>query len=103
MFLVLALVIARTDANAADLLTSDSDPYDKFILGNKQKKGSTVKAGINQAISRGLAYAPYADLVWCETATPCLKEAKIFAEAILDKYPEQKLLQLLTPLTGEKI
>lgn len=93
------LVIARTDANAADLLTSDSDPYDQeFILGQRTKEGFyKVKAGINQAISRGLAYAPYADLVWCETATPCLKEAKIFAEAILDKYPEQKLAYNCSP------
>ncbi|MDW2167390.1 isocitrate lyase/phosphoenolpyruvate mutase family protein, partial [Vibrio sp. 2099] len=78
------LVIARTDANAADLLTSDCDPYDKdFIEGERTQEGFyRVRAGIDQAISRGLAYAPYADLIWCETATPCLEEARKFAEAI---------------------
>ncbi|MDW3059491.1 isocitrate lyase, partial [Vibrio sp. 1978] len=75
------LVIARTDANAADLLTSDCDPYDKdFIEGERTQEGFyRVRAGIDQAISRGLAYAPYADLIWCETATPCLEEARKFA------------------------
>ncbi|MCA2423588.1 isocitrate lyase/phosphoenolpyruvate mutase family protein, partial [Vibrio alginolyticus] len=83
------LVIARTDANAADLLTSDCDPYDKdFIEGERTQEGFyRVRAGIDQAISRGLAYAPYADLIWCETATPCLEEARKFAEAIHAEYP----------------
>ena len=82
------LVIARTDANAADLLTSDCDPYDQeFIEGERSAEGFyKVTAGIDQAISRGLAYSPYADLVWCETATPCLEEARTFAEAIHAKF-----------------
>lgn len=93
------LVIARTDANAADLLTSDCDPYDKdFILGARTAEGFyTVRAGIDQAIARGLAYAPYADLVWCETAKPDLEEARQFAEAVLAQYPEQLLAYNCSP------
>lgn len=93
------LVIARTDANAADLLTSDVDPYDRdFIIGERTAEGFyRVKAGIDQAISRGLAYAPYADLIWCETATPCLEEARKFAEAIHAQYPEQLLAYNCSP------
>ncbi len=93
------LVIARTDANAADLLTSDCDPYDQeFILGERTSEGFyRVQAGIEQAISRGLAYAPYADLVWCETAKPCLEEARKFAQAIHAKYPEQLLAYNCSP------
>lgn len=93
------LVIARTDANAADLLTSDCDPYDAdFIVGERSCEGFyKVRAGIEQAISRGLAYAPYADLVWCETAKPDLDEARQFAEAILEKYPNQLLAYNCSP------
>ena len=93
------LVIARTDANAADLLTSDCDPYDKdFIVGQRSAEGFyKVRAGIDQAIARGLAYAPYADLVWCETAKPDLEEARQFAEAILAKYPGQLLAYNCSP------
>ncbi|MCM2680164.1 isocitrate lyase [Echinimonas agarilytica] len=93
------LVIARTDANAADLLTSDCDPYDSpFITGERTAEGFyRVNAGIDQAISRGLAYAPYADLIWCETATPCLEEAKKFADAIKAKYPDQLLAYNCSP------
>ncbi|WP_087022871.1 isocitrate lyase [Thaumasiovibrio subtropicus] len=93
------LVIARTDANAADLLTSDCDPYDRdFIEGERSSEGFyRVRAGIDQAISRGLAYAPYADLIWCETATPCLEEAKKFADAIHEKYPDQLLAYNCSP------
>ncbi|EGQ8082355.1 TPA: isocitrate lyase [Vibrio parahaemolyticus] len=93
------LVIARTDANAADLLTSDCDPYDKdFIEGERTQEGFyRVRAGIDQAISRGLAYAPYADLIWCETATPCLEEARKFAEAIHAEYPDQLLAYNCSP------
>jgi isocitrate lyase len=93
------LVIARTDANAADLLTSDCDPYDSdFIVGERTQEGFyRVRAGIDQAISRGLAYAPYADLVWCETAKPCLDEARKFAEAILAQYPDQLLAYNCSP------
>ncbi len=93
------LVIARTDANAADLLTSDCDPYDAdFIVGERTSEGFyRVKAGIDQAIARGLAYAPYADLVWCETAKPDLDEARKFAEAILAQYPDQLLAYNCSP------
>jgi isocitrate lyase len=93
------LVIARTDANAADLLTSDVDPYDaEFVEGERTAEGFyKVRAGIDQAISRGLAYAEYADLIWCETATPCLEEARKFAEAIHAKYPDQLLAYNCSP------
>jgi isocitrate lyase len=93
------LVIARTDANAADLLTSNCDPYDEdFIQGERTKEGFyRVRAGIEQAISRGLAYAPYADLVWCETAKPDLGEARKFAESILAEYPDQLLAYNCSP------
>ncbi|KAE8175794.1 isocitrate lyase [Photobacterium carnosum] len=93
------LVIARTDANAADLLTSDCDLYDKdFIIGDRSAEGFyRVRAGIDQAISRGLAYAPYADLIWCETAKPCLEEARKFAEAIHEQYPDQLLAYNCSP------
>jgi Isocitrate lyase len=93
------IVLARTDANAADLLTSDCDPYDQsFTTGERTAEGFyRVRAGIDQAISRGLAYAPYADMLWCETATPDLDEAKKFAEAIKAKYPDQLLAYNCSP------
>ncbi|MDC0609106.1 isocitrate lyase [Vibrio sp.] len=93
------LVVARTDANAADLMTSDADPYDHdFIVGERTAEGFyKVRAGIDQAIARGLAYAPYADLVWCETAKPDLDEARKFAEAILAEHPEQLLAYNCSP------
>ncbi|GAA0785690.1 MULTISPECIES: isocitrate lyase [Pseudomonadati] len=93
------LVIARTDANAADLMTSDCDAYDRdFVTGERTSEGFyRVKAGLDQAISRGLAYAPYADLIWCETAKPCLEEAKKFADAIHAQYPDQLLAYNCSP------
>lgn len=93
------LVIARTDANAADLLTSDVDPYDAdFIVGDRTAEGFyKTRAGIEQAISRGLAYAEYADMVWCETAKPDLDEARQFAEAIHAKYPGKLLAYNCSP------
>ena len=93
------VVLARTDANAADLLTSDCDPYDQpFCTGERTAEGFyRVKAGIDQAIARGLAYAPYADMLWWETATPCLEEAKKFADAIHAKYPDQLLAYNCSP------
>lgn len=96
---VSTLLIARTDANAADLLTSDCDEYDRdFITGERTPEGFyRVKEGIEQAISRGLAYAPYADLLWCETAKPDLAEAKRFAEAIHREYPNQLLAYNCSP------
>jgi len=93
------VVLARTDANAADLLTSDIDPNDKpFVTGERTAEGFyRVRHGIDQAISRGLAYAPYADMLWCETAKPSLEEAKQFADAIHDKYPDQLLAYNCSP------
>ncbi|MBS8266234.1 isocitrate lyase [Mesobacillus boroniphilus] len=93
------LIVARTDANAADLITSDVDPYDApFITGERTPEGFfRVKAGLDQAIARGLAYAPYADLVWCETSEPDLEEARRFAEAIHAKYPGKLLAYNCSP------
>lgn len=93
------LLLARTDANAADLLTSDCDPYDAdFLTGERTPEGFyRVKAGIDQAISRGLAYAPYADLLWCETAKPDLAEARKFADAIHAEFPNKLLAYNCSP------
>lgn len=93
------LLLARTDANAATLLTSDVDPYDhQFLKGGRTVEGFyEVRAGIDQAISRGLAYAPYADLIWCETAKPDLEEARQFAEAIHAKFPGKLLAYNCSP------
>ncbi len=93
------IVLARTDANAADLLTNDVDDYDKpFVTGERTAEGFfRTKAGIDQAIARGLAYAPYADLLWCETATPDLDEARQFAEAIKKEFPDQLLAYNCSP------
>ena len=93
------IILARTDANAANLITSDIDEYDKpFITGERTIEGFyKTKAGLDQAISRGLAYAPYADLIWCETAKPDLQEAKLFAEAIHKKFPSKLLAYNCSP------
>lgn len=93
------VLIARTDANAAQLLQSDIDPYDhKFLTGERSAEGFYyVKAGLDQAIARGLAYAPYADMVWCETSEPDLEEARRFAEAIHEKYPGKLLAYNCSP------
>jgi isocitrate lyase len=93
------LIVARTDANAADLITSDVDPYDApFITGERTPEGFfRTNAGLDQAIARGLAYAPYADLVWCETSEPDLEEARRFAEAIHAKYPGKLLAYNCSP------
>ena len=93
------VIMARTDANAATLLTSDVDDNDRpFLTGERSPEGFYyVKPGLDQAISRGLAYALYADLVWCETATPNLQEAKTFADAIHTEYLDQKLAYNCSP------
>ncbi|MGV3487624.1 MAG: isocitrate lyase, partial [Tuberibacillus sp.] len=93
------VIIARTDAHAAQLLTSDVDPYDHdFLTGKRSSEGFYyTKAGIDQAISRGLAYAPYADMVWCETSEPNLEEAKQFADAIREKFPGKWLAYNCSP------
>lgn len=94
------IIMARTDANAADLITSDADPYDHPFIreGERTEEGFyRTNAGLDQAIARGLAYAPYADLIWCETAEPNLEEARRFAEAIHEKYPNQLLAYNCSP------
>ncbi|ARI76634.1 isocitrate lyase [Halobacillus mangrovi] len=93
------IIIARTDANAADLITSDVDDTDAaFITGERTAEGFyKTRAGLDQAIARGLAYAPYADLVWCETSEPNLEEARRFAEAIHEKYPGKLLAYNCSP------
>jgi len=93
------ILVARTDAEAADLLTSDVDDNDKpFCTGERTVEGFfKTKPGIDQAISRGLAYAPYADLIWCETGKPDLAFAKKFAEAIHAKFPGKMLSYNCSP------
>jgi isocitrate lyase len=93
------LIIARTDANAASLITSDFDERDRpFLSGERSPEGFFyVRAGLEQAIARGLAYAEYADMVWCETAEPSLEEAQRFADAIHAKYPGKLLAYNCSP------
>ncbi len=93
------LVIARTDANAAALLTNDIDERDHpFLTGERTAEGFyRVKAGLDQAIARGQSYAQYADMVWCETAEPNLDEAKRFAEGIHAKFPGKLLAYNCSP------
>jgi isocitrate lyase len=93
------LILARTDAEAADLLTSDVDENDKpFLTGERTSEGFyKTKKGLEQAVSRGLAYAPYADMVWCETGTPDLDFAKKFAEAVRAKFPGKLLAYNCSP------
>jgi isocitrate lyase len=93
------LVIARTDADGAGLLTSDIDERDHpFLTGDRTAEGFfTVKAGLDQAIARALAYAPYADMVWCETSEPNLDDAKRFAHAIHEEFPGKLLAYNCSP------
>ncbi|HEY4127289.1 MAG TPA: isocitrate lyase [Gammaproteobacteria bacterium] len=93
------LIVARTDADAANLLTSDVDPRDQeFVTGKRTVEGFfEVKAGLDQAIARGMAYAPYADLVWCETSKPELAQAKRFAEAVHKAHPGKLLAYNCSP------
>ena len=94
------VLVARTDAESANLLTADVDERDRPFI---EAKGRTsegffyVNAGLEQAVARGLAYAPYADLIWCETGTPDLHEAKAFAEAIHKKFPDKLLAYNCSP------
>ena len=94
-----SIILARTDANAADLLTSDIDENDRpFLTGERTEEGFyRVNPGIDQAISRALAYAPYADMLWFETARPSLAEARKFAEAIFQQYPNKLLAYNCSP------
>ena len=93
------LIVARTDADAANLLTSDVDPRDhEFVTGKRTVEGFfEVKAGLEQAIARGVAYAPYADLVWCETSKPDVAQAKRFAEAVHKAHPGKLLAYNCSP------
>lgn len=92
-------LIARTDSLAATLMTSDIDPYDaQFLVGGRTTEGYyKVKPGMESAIARGLAYAPYADLLWFETSVPDVGQAKEFAEAIKEKYPNKMLAYNCSP------
>jgi len=93
------LIMARTDAEAARLITSDVDEYDApFVTGERTEEGFyRLKGGFDAAIARGLAYAPYADLIWCETSTPNLDDARRFAEAIKKQFPDQMLAYNCSP------
>ncbi|MBM7702649.1 isocitrate lyase [Metabacillus iocasae] len=93
------ILIARTDADAADLITSDIDPVDRqFITGERTAEGFyRTRAGLDQAIARGLSYAPYADLIWCETSEPNLEQAERFAKAIHEKFPGKMLAYNCSP------
>ncbi len=93
------LVVARTDSLGANLLTSDVDPMDReFTTGGRSPEGFFyVRPGMDIAIARGLAYAPYADLIWCETSTPDLDEARQYAEAIKARYPDKMLAYNCSP------
>jgi isocitrate lyase len=93
------ILIARTDADAAQLITSDCDPSDQqFLSGTRTVEGFfTFRGGIDAAIARGLAYAPYADMIWCETSEPNLKDAKRFADAIHGEFPGKLLAYNCSP------
>jgi isocitrate/methylisocitrate lyase len=93
------LIMARTDADSAHLLTSDVDPRDReFLTGERTPEGFfRMTGGLKSAIARGIAYAPYADLIWCETSRPDLDEAREFAEAVLSVYPTKMLAYNCSP------
>jgi len=94
-----SVLIARTDADSAKLITSDIDPYDhSFLTGSRTSEGFyNITGGLQMAIARGLAYAPYADLIWMETSTPSLKEAEAFANGIHEKFPGKMLAYNCSP------
>jgi len=96
---VLTVLLARTDAEAADIVTTDVDDNDKpFLTGERTSEGFyKTKKGFDQALSRGLAYAEYADMVWCETGTPDLAFARKFAEGIRKRYPGKMLAYNCSP------
>jgi isocitrate lyase len=94
------ILIARTDADAANLVTSDVDERDRPFIEKRERSAEGffhLRAGLDAAIARGLAYAPYADLVWCETAVPDLKQARRFAEGIHKRFPEKLLAYNCSP------
>lgn len=95
------VLIARTDADSAKLLVNDIDPYDEQFIDRSKSRTSEgyyyFKGGIEAAIGRGLAYAPYCDMIWCETSNPNLEEAKAFADAIHEKFPGKRLAYNCSP------
>jgi isocitrate lyase len=93
------VLVARTDADSAGLLASDIDPRDRaFLTGERTEEGFfRIKGGLQCAIARGVAYAPYCDLIWCETSHPDLDEAKLFAEGVRAKYPDKLLAYNCSP------
>jgi len=93
------VIVARTDSLGANLLTSDVDPRDQeFLTGERSPEGFYyVQQGMDQAVARGLAYAPHADLIWCETSTPDLDDARVFAERIKAEYPDKLLAYNCSP------
>jgi isocitrate/methylisocitrate lyase len=94
-----SLIMARTDADSAHLLTSDIDPRDRdFLTGERTAEGFfRIRGGLDSAIARAIAYAPYAELIWCETSHPDLGEARRFAEAVLATYPTKMLAYNCSP------
>ncbi len=99
------IIVARTDADAANLITSDVDPVDQqFLTGERTVEGFyRTKPGIDQAIARGLAYAPFADVVWCETSKPDLEQARAFAEAMHAEFPGKLLAYNCSPSFNWKL
>src|SRR5271157_1008545 len=93
------LIMARTDADSANLLTSDIDPRDRqFLTGDRTAEGFyCIKGGLESSIARAISYAPYADLIWCETSHPDLHEARLFAEAVHAKFPDKLLAYNCSP------
>jgi isocitrate lyase len=93
------ILVARTDANSAHLITADTDPVDRpFLTGERTPEGFfRTRGGLDSAIARGQSYAPYADLIWCETAEPNLEEARRFAEAIHQRFPHKPLAYNCSP------
>ena len=99
------IVVARTDANGAHLITSDIDPRDQeFLTGERTAEGYyRMRGGLDAAIARGLAYAPYADMIWCETSSPSVEEARRFAESIHEKFPGKLLAYNCSPSFNWKL
>jgi isocitrate lyase len=99
---VSTVIIARTDADSANLITSDIDPYDADYIEKTKSRTPEgfhylCRTGLERSIARGLAYAPYADVIWMETSTPNLEQARMFAEAIHSKFPGKKLAYNCSP------
>src|SRR3712207_3586040 len=98
------ILLARTDANGAHLITSDIDPADhEFLTGERTPEGFfRMRGGLEAAIARGLSYAPYADMIWCETSEPNLEEAERFAAAIHERFPGKLLAYNCSPRSEER-